>query len=417
MTLIIVTILSLYFISLAVSPFPYWPSYFRLWGHVLFDRDPLIPSRLRLKHALLLGRYAFLCPLWSLLWYVDEIVFFQYNKQRIRRPVFITSQPRSGSTFMHRTMSVDTEHFAAVRHIEWRFPFIIVQRFLTATGLMKRIAQRSYWPGNSAGHLAAKMHKNVLGDFEEDGILFEERFLHHGFVSLRFPYVSLQQYFDGFGKLSERARNRMLRIHRKVIKKVLYLRGGRRSFLSKEALETELAAYFARLYPDAVFISIFRDSNEFLNSCLQLMRRSTLAKTGIDPIELNGWHCGVTQALRTHCQKQLTFLEEILEERQIRLSYDEFVSDIPSTLQYVYARLGLEVSEPQLRHLENLHDGQRSRKRGYSTGDIAFDGFDFFDDFAQKVRENFRACLASSSPSLRASGAADALPARSLTAP
>jgi hypothetical protein len=398
MTIIILSILFLYVLGVIASPFPYWPSYFRLWRHVLFDRDPMIPSRLRLSHALFLSRCALLCPLWSLLWYVDEIVFSRYNKQQISRPVFIVSQPRSGSTFLHRTMSVDTKHFAAVRHIEWRFPFIVVQRFLTATGLMKRITQRSYWPKNAAGQLAGRMHKNVLGDFEEDGIFFEERFLHHGFVSLRFPYVRLQHYFDGFGKLPERARNRMLRVHGKVIKKMLYLRGGQKSFLSKEALETELGAYFARLYPDAVFISILRDSNGFLNSCLQLMRRSTLAKTGIDPINLNGWHSGITRALRTHCRKQLSFFEDIGEERQIRLPYDEFVSDIASTLQYVYARLGLEVSDAQLRHLENLQDRQRRRKRGYETGNIAFDGFDFFDDFAQEVRESHRACLASSAP-------------------
>src|SRR5580704_1043802 len=42
---------------------------------------------------------------------VDEIFFRGYRKVQIKEPVFIISNPRSGTTFLHRLISLDEENF------------------------------------------------------------------------------------------------------------------------------------------------------------------------------------------------------------------------------------------------------------------------------------------------------------------
>ena len=42
---------------------------------------------------------------------VDEIFFFNYRKLEVKQPIFIISNPRSGTTFMHRLMSMDENRY------------------------------------------------------------------------------------------------------------------------------------------------------------------------------------------------------------------------------------------------------------------------------------------------------------------
>src|SRR5687767_9602780 len=106
----------------AVSPFPYWPTYFRLWRCVLFSPGSVTAKR---RQAWFLLKAAARAPLCGLCWLIDEIFYADYRRQTIT-PVFIVGQPRCGTTLLHRTLARDRETFFAVRHLEWRYPFICV---------------------------------------------------------------------------------------------------------------------------------------------------------------------------------------------------------------------------------------------------------------------------------------------------
>ena len=48
-----------------------------------------------------------------------------------------------------------------VRHIEWRFPFITVQKLITLFGLETKISQMNYCPATERGELASKLRKII----------------------------------------------------------------------------------------------------------------------------------------------------------------------------------------------------------------------------------------------------------------
>ncbi|MCW8830439.1 MAG: sulfotransferase, partial [Gammaproteobacteria bacterium] len=110
-------VLIAYVLGFMFSPFPYWKTYFILWRQILFVRSDVRRKISKGKQVRFLLRYALLCPVWTALWYLDELFFSAYKQQNVK-PVFIIGQPRSGTTFLHRTLANDTETFVAVRHIE-----------------------------------------------------------------------------------------------------------------------------------------------------------------------------------------------------------------------------------------------------------------------------------------------------------
>ncbi|MEE4202367.1 MAG: sulfotransferase [Halieaceae bacterium] len=393
--LIIIIFATALLLSFALAPFPYLKTYVRLWRYVLLVQRPEIDLSARLKQARFLLHNGALIPLMTLLWYIDELFFRNYRKQTVN-PLFIIGQPRCGTTLLHRTLAADQENFFAVRHFEWRYPFICVQLLIKKLGLEERLRSASYWPDTHTGRMAAQMHPNRLDDFEEDGIFFEERFLHHLFIFLRFPYPDLLEYLDDFPSLPEKIQKRMLNIHHRTLQKLSYLRGGKpRYYLSKEVTSHNKIPHMLQCYPDGKFIVIVRPTSDFMDSLMALVQTSTLVKTGIDPIRIKGWREAFLHRMRRDCGQLVELCaNEITLQRQIRLSYNIFISRIFDTIKFLYHELNLELNSDYARYLQSLESNQETRSRGYEYPHQEAFGLSVYDAFVHETEQNSRLSIA-----------------------
>lgn len=358
----------------------------------MFHRNPDIPTSARIKQACFLIRYALFCPVWTVLWFVDELFFAEYKKQIIR-PVFIIGQPRSGTTFLHRTLATDSDNFVALRHIDWRYPFICVQLALGKITWLHRMLNKNYWPDTPAGNAAAKMHPNRLSDWEEDGIFFEECFLHHFFIFLRFPYPHLLRYLDDYPGLPKKIQRKMLDMHRIAIQKRLYFcdKGHKEKFyLSKEVTSHNKIETILEIYPDAKFIVSVRESKGFMNSLLSLVRFSTASKNGINPIEIPGWERVFLDRMRKDSlllKKLCTLI--IKKDQQVRIMYSHFTRNLMFSLEYIYESIGLDISPTYRAYIEDMHRKQQKRDRGYEYEIKTFPGFEEFDRFVAQIDHEY----------------------------
>lgn len=386
-TFILFGLLLLYAAGLVSAPFPYWPTYRILWRTLL--RGPW-SWRTRMKQAVFLLRAGATAPLKSLFWYMDEVFFPAYRRQSIT-PVFIIGQPRCGTTLLHRTMAADDRHFFAVRHLEWRYPFICVQKLIRFLRLDARLGSLNYWPHNEIGRKAARMHSNRLSDWEEDGIFFEEIFLHHFFIFLRFPDPEFLAYLDNFSDLPPRVQEHMLNIHRRVIQKVCYLNGAEgRCYLSKEVTSHNKIPSLLRLYPDSRFVIVTRHARFFMSSLLALMQASTEAKTRLDPTHIAGWRERVIDRMREDSGRFVYLCREVIpRDRQSRVSATHLMMHVGTTVTRLYGELGLTCDPGFMAHLAQLEAETRQRDRGYTYDELDLDGFEEYDAFVDGIVKHY----------------------------
>ncbi|SLM32704.1 Putative P-loop containing nucleoside triphosphate hydrolases [Desulfamplus magnetovallimortis] len=353
-------------------------------------KKPAIPVSARIKQARFLAGYLLCSPLWAFLWYLDEFLYPEYKRKQVK-PVFIMGQPRSGTTFLHRTLAEDSNNFVAIRHIEWRYPFITVQKLLNSASWAVILLQKNYWPNSSAGKIASKMHPNKLSDWEEDGIFYEECFLHHFFIFLRFPYPHLLDFLDNFPALPEHIQNKIILTHNRVIQKVLFLRGNEYSlYLSKEVTSHNKFPRMLEYYKNAKFIFSVRHSEDFMNSLFSLVRFSTNAKNGIDPINIPGWKEVFIQRM----QRDSLLLRDLCKnrvkkEQQVRIMFNHFNKNIAGSVAYIYDKLGLHISDQYHEYILMTNKSQKKRNRGYEYEQNRYHGFEQFDEFVDEIETEF----------------------------
>ncbi len=381
--------------AIVFTPFPHWPTYFRIWQHVLFDPEPSVKLKDRRKQVFYLLSYTIKLPLIALCWCLDELFFPQYHQQAIRTPVFIVAQPRSATTFLHRTLAADEATFFSIRLLEWRYPSILLQKILQATGSLERMSQVNYWGNNDRAELAEKMHYSYLNDYEDDGFLFEECFLHQFYVINRFPYPRLLKNLNNFSQLPQKTRGKMLKTQYQVIQKVLYLRGGNLIYVSKDNECLQRLEMMKSLYPDALFVTITRASEKFMNSYVTLICQSAYCKSGVDVTTIPAW-VPMQRSVRAEAAKQtIQFFESLPPNQKLCFSFDRLTQNIQDSIELVYRCLNLPLTAEYVQYLQNLDTRQNLRDAGYQTGSEQFQEFEFFDRFAAEVDKNHAMLLQS----------------------
>jgi hypothetical protein len=381
--------------AILLTPFPYWPTYFKIWQHILFDPEQSISFKDRKKQVFYLLNYALQLPFIALCWSLDEVLFPQYRQQTIRTPVFIIAQPRSATTFLHRTLAADEKIFFGIRLLEWRYPSILLQKILQSTGFLERMSQVNYWGNNNQAQLAEKMHYSYLNDYEDDGFLFEECFFYQFYVINRFPYPKLLENLNNFSKLSRKTQDRMLQTQYKVIQKVLYLRGCEHIYVSKDNECQERLEMMKSLYPNALFVTITRPAERFMNSYMTLICQSAYCKSGVDVAQMPDWKT-MQRSVRVEAARQtIEFFEGLPSEQKLYFSFERLTQNIKDSVELVYRQLGLSLTAEQAEYLENLDTQQNLRDAGYKTGSEQFQEFEFFDQFATEVDKDHAAQLSS----------------------
>lgn len=387
---LVIVVCVVYFASAIILPFPNWGSVSTVARSVFSERR--VETRVRVSMLGYIARELLLLPVWAVFWIVDEVYFSGYHTEAIERPIFIISQPRSGTTFLLRTLSEDKDSFLSVKHLEWRYPYISFWKLLDLLNLHDRMEERNYWPNSDLGKSAAKIHQHVLGNYEEFGIFFEERFFHHYFTFRRFPFIPVLCRVSAFSDLSEKERDRMIETFLRVVRKVYHYRGQGEIFLAKENENVELCKAIIGRLPDARILMACREPQEMLDSYLTMSVVCTEVKHGLNPAQLPGWHDANIEFRRSQCMKFIEFWHEVRwKYAAILVSYSDLTSDVMGTIESIYNRLNLPLCADFAGYLRNVQRSQNRREKGYQNLTCNEFGFEFYGEFVAKSSKHYRA--------------------------
>jgi hypothetical protein len=387
----ILVILSLtiaaYALSALILPFPNWTSFnIAFWA---VAKAPNITLRQRASMFAYLLREIFMLPVWATFWIMDDLLFSQYRNEDIPEPIFIVSQPRSGTTFLLRTLSEDRDTFLSVKHLEWRYPYISFWKLIDLLGLRMWLETRSYWPDTELGRTCRKIHYHVLGNYEEFGIFLEERFFHHYFVFRRFPFNSVLERVSQFDSLSDRAKDQMVTTFLRVVRKVYFYRGNGEIFLAKENENVEFCRAVIERLSDARVLMICREPQPMLDSYFTMSVTCTEVKHGVDPTNRIGWQKINTDFRREQCQKFVNFWHNIQQRKKaVLVSFRDYTTDVRGATQRIYQQFGLSIQHDFHTYLEEAQKAQSRRNKGYANFSCSEPGFEFYSDFVSHAEKN-----------------------------
>ena len=198
---------------------------------------------------------------------LDHLVYSDFARQPIQRPLFILGNPRGGTTFMHRFL-LHSGELCAFELWEMLLPAITARRLLG--GLVDHLA-----PLSPARYHGSEAHETSLRDVETDDAMAFFHFVDHGFL-----WAYFLAWEDHFGSdlcwrhldlnQDPARRERYFRYLEGCWRRNMTAKGKARVAV-KSSLLTSHAAQLAERYPDCKMLYLVRDPLQAIPSGMSLL--------------------------------------------------------------------------------------------------------------------------------------------------
>lgn len=199
---------------------------------------------------------------------IDRVLYPGVGSLPIDRPVFILGNPRSGTTFLHRTLA-DTREVCAFELWEMLFPAVSARKVLA--GAVDRLA-----PLSPARFHRSEAHETSLRDVETDDAMALFRFVDGPFLWSYFwawqdqwGSERAKRYFDPAHQTA-RERDALFGYLEQCWRRNIKLKGIPRIAVKSSSLTLHLETLLQR-YPDCKLLYCVRDPLEVIPSGMSLV--------------------------------------------------------------------------------------------------------------------------------------------------
>ena len=376
--------------------FLYWPIFCKLMLRMF------TPRYFKLKFVFFVG--FIIIP--AILWFRLIVVFFQaldyllfpgFWRQEVKQPLFILSNPRSGSTFLHRMLEKD-QQYTYLSLWQSLFNSITLYKLVGIIGAIdKKIANpiartidaidKHFFKGWDG------LHKAGLRFSEEDEFLFVSSFLAPGLI-LFFPYLHEVGDIFSLDNLPENARKRVIKNFRLSVQRHVYATGGGATFLAKNAVAGGRLGIYQEAFPDMRVIHIQSDILRSVASSLSVFSK---------PWSFHSPACyqrkyesmSVIEMVRTNHQGIINHRHNFSSENLLDIEYDNLVNDPEKTVVSIYQHFGMPLNaEYKTRLLQDCITARSYRStHKYNVEDYGYTKEEIIQHFDNKSVAN-QLCLA-----------------------
>jgi len=321
--------------------FATWARMLRLaWG----DKRPAV--RARLLYRLLVWVPA-VASFHAVCFFLDGVLFPRVHRIEVRAPVFLVGHARSGTTLLHRLMSLDGDRFCSFRLYELYFPSLLQKKLLRALGafdrrfLGRRIAKRVRKWEERRYRATRGIHAMGLFEPEEDDIVFYYSCA-SGYWMTKVPYLGTLDFYH-VDRWPERKRRRLMRFYRQCLQRQLYLDGPEKVYTSKSPVFAGRVGALIEEFPDARFGVTMRNPYETIPSLLKLLRVS-YQLYGTDPAEAQRSLRAQAEISFDTYQHPLAVFSQHPGTKHALIDYAELVEAPRRAIEKMYAELGFDVA-------------------------------------------------------------------------
>ena len=304
------------------------------------------PARLTRKRIILLALFYLVWPIGSLIhwfcFFLDDIFFPAYKNQPIEKPLFILGNLRSGSTFLHRLLSRDSETFTSLT--TWDI-------YLTPSVTQKKITQFFARIDNKlGGHLHRALHafdRATLGKIKIHQISFfqpeEDENIHLHiwdgfFVTFLFPFMDEFPNYQHFDEaLSPEHKRRIMTFYRSMIQRHMYATG-KKYYVAKNPAFSAKIETLAEFFPEARIIYLARNPLDMLPSTVSWINYARRQFT--DPKEKWLYLDEIKDLTQHWYSHPLKYLDAHPSPRNLILNYDDLIQRPEAVLRSFYEQFG-----------------------------------------------------------------------------
>ncbi|OQK15782.1 hypothetical protein AU255_16435 [Methyloprofundus sedimenti] len=324
--------------------FLYWPIFLKLMMRMF------TPRYFRPKFVFFVGFIiipAILCFRLIVVFFqiLDFFLFPGFWRIEIKQPLFILSNPRSGSTFLHRMLEKDKQYtyLSLWQSLLNSITLYKLVGFISA--LDKKIGapisqivdavDRHFFKGWDG------LHKAGLRFSEEDEFLFVSSFLAPGLI-LFFPYLHEVDDVFSLDNLPVKARKCLIKNFRLSVQRHVYATGGN-TFLAKNAVAGGRLGIYQEAFPDMRVIHIQSDILRSVASSLSVFSK---------PWSFHSPACyqrkyesmSVIEMVRTNHQGIINNRQNFTPENSIDIEYDDLVINPEKTVVSIYQHFGMPLN-------------------------------------------------------------------------
>jgi len=321
---------------------------FRLFWRTFYRSffKPNAPARLTRKRFLFLALFYLVWPLGSLVhWFcfwLDDIFFPAHKTQVIEKPLFILGNLRSGSTFLHRLLSRDSDTFTSLT--TWDI-------YLTPSVTQKKITQFvSQIDNKLGGHLHRLLYafdRATLGKFKIHPISFfqpeEDENIHLHiwdgyFVTFLFPFMDEMPNYQHFDEaLSPEHKRRIMTFYKSMLQRHMYATG-KKYFVAKNPAFSAKIETLVEFFPDARIIYLARNPLDMLPSTVSWINYARRQFT--DPAEQYLYLDEILDMTQYWYRHPLRYLDSHHSPRHLILKYDDLIQRPEQVVHTFYEQFG-----------------------------------------------------------------------------
>lgn len=189
---------------------------------------------------------------------LDEILFWNYRKVDLSNPVFIISNPRCGTTFLHRLLSLDKKKYTSTLLYHTLFPCITYIKIIHGIAwLDNKIGGPMHWLFEKIDKLLfggwKDIHPMGFSEPEEDEALFVLMAFTPSLILLC-PWASGWDYMKFLDNLDADTKNKMKQFYLSSLKRIVYATNKDATLLIKNVFSTGRLHFILDCFPDAKII-------------------------------------------------------------------------------------------------------------------------------------------------------------------
>ncbi|MDZ7802585.1 sulfotransferase [Thiohalophilus sp.] len=340
-------------------------------------RHPCAPLRPRRLVMLVLGFPLFVLVqgIHGVCLLLDEVLFPRYRRVEIGQALFITGIPRSGTTFLHRTLATEQSRYTTITTWEALLaPSILQRRIVELCAALDRRLGGFVARGlraltrRLAGELA-DIHEVGMEAAEEDYLAL----LPAGgcfILLLAFPAApGLRQLGHMDDDMPPGRRQRMLRFYHRCLQRHIYADGGQRRLLSKNAAFGSWIQGLRQICPQARFILCVREPTSALSSQISSIRSAqALFGARVDGEALQRIFLDQFEASLQH---MADILPDWPEQRAVVVDMADLRRAQAAVIRALLAQLALPVGDALAAHLAGLPASTGRSRHQHRSGDLA----------------------------------------------